>query len=131
MVIILEMSRQIKRWVTGHPILKQGLIQKAILQAELRKPLVVHACKASPGGPESAEKVGDFGVLVAIQDVQPLPAHERSHLADSRLARSCLAHQQHRLRILKAPAQQNNTSCIQNSAACFSAGCDMCLVCSK
>ena len=57
-----------------------------------------------PGGPEAAEEVGRLGVLVAVDDVQPLPAQRRGHLAHRGLPGARLADQQARLAVIQAPA---------------------------
>jgi hypothetical protein len=43
-------------------------------------------------------------VLVAVDDVQTLAAHERQQLAHRSLACACFAHKQHRLLVPQTPA---------------------------
>lgn len=96
-----------------HPRLKPWVYELRGQQLAVRAE--THARRPSPGGPKSTEEVRHFGVLVAIQDVQALAPHERSHLADSCLPRSCLAHQKHWLRALEAPTHTTGISCLPDS----------------
>ena len=42
-------------------------------------------------------------MLVTVDDVQLLAAHERQHLTHRRLAGACVSHQQRRLTVLHTP----------------------------
>ena len=61
---------------------------------------------AAPGWPEAAEEVGRLGMLVAVDDVQTLASECSSQLTHRCLACTRLTHQQRRLRVLQAAAEQ-------------------------
>ncbi len=71
-------------------------------------------CTDRPDRPETSKKVRSLCVLVAVDDVQFLAAHESEHLAHRGLASAGVTHQQSRLTVLHAPAPHtiNSTSCL-------------------
>ncbi len=94
------------------PVHKKAPTLPACIDATMQGGTTQDECTDRPDRPEASKKVRGLCVLVAVNDVQFLAAHESEHLTHCGLAGAGVTHQQSRLAVLHTPAPHTLCKCM-------------------